>query len=219
MVGEPDPEVTVVYEHDERAEIHPFLPADARSFLDVGCSTGAVETALRRLYGSEALIVGLEPNEVTAQAARDGGRYDEVVVGTFPSPALEGRRFDCVLFNDVLEHMLDPWEALFRTHEVLASQRRVVASIPNIQYLPVVWDLVRRSRFEYTETGVLDRTHVRFFTWKSMMDMFVQAGFEVERMGGFNSAFAWPPWRRYRWLAPLTRNMRWMQYVLVGRPR
>ena len=66
-----------------------------------------------------------------------------------------------VFFNDVLEHVLDPWTLLQQVHDVLAPDGTVVAAIPSIQYAPVVRDLLR-GRWDYRDTGTLDRTHVRF---------------------------------------------------------
>lgn len=208
----------MTYDHDPRAEVHPYLPTQVGSLLDVGCSTGAFGGYARERYGGEMRLVGIELDPDAAAVAGTCGAYDEVIVGGFPDLA-PAERFDCVVFLDVLEHLVDPWAALAATRELLRPGGQVIASIPNVQYLPVLWGLARHSRFDYTETGVLDRTHLRFFTWKSMSDMFIQSGYEVCRCVGVNSAFDWPPYARWRRLARLARSAQWMQYVVVGAPR
>lgn len=206
-----------VYEDDDRAEVGPFLPEGARSILDAGCGAGGFARTLRRRYGDSAKLTGLEPHTDGAAVALEAGLYDDVVVGPFPEGA-EGRSFDCIVFNDVLEHMSDPWQALERAKVHLTAGGHVVASIPSVQYLPVLWDLARHARFDYTETGVLDRTHLRFFTWKTATDMFLHAGYDIVSVTGVNSAFQWKPYRRWRRLERLVGSRRWMQFIVVATP-
>ncbi|MBM6404306.1 class I SAM-dependent methyltransferase [Phycicoccus sp. CSK15P-2] len=206
-----------VYEDDDRAEVEPFLPAGVTRVLDAGCGAGGFGRTLRRRYGDAVHVVGLEPHPEGVALARASGSYSEVVQGLFPDDVPEGG-FDLVVFNDVLEHMVDPWTALAAARDLVGPDGHVVASIPNVQYLPVLWDLARHARFDYVDTGVLDRTHLRFFTWKTATDMFIRAGFDVSRVAGVKSCFTWDPWRRRRWLSRVVGTSRWMQVVIVGSP-
>lgn len=99
---------------------------------------------------------------------------------------LAGSAFDCIVFNDVLEHLIDPWETLVEARELLAPGGSVVASIPNVRYAPVLWDLVARGQWPYRGDGVLDQTHLRFFTLRSIETMFRSTGYRVRRIEGIH---------------------------------
>jgi 2-polyprenyl-3-methyl-5-hydroxy-6-metoxy-1,4-benzoquinol methylase len=176
-----------VYGRGERTDVLPFLPAYARSALDVGCGSGGFGVVLRRAFGDGARIVAVEAVPEQAAIAREGHGFDEVIDGYFPD-ALDGtpETFDLVTFNDVLEHMFDPEKALRKTRRLLRPGGRVVAAIPNVQYSPVILRLLG-GRWDYTDIGVLDRTHVRFFTRQTMIEMFDRAGYRVESCAGLNS--------------------------------
>ncbi len=206
------------YVDDVRQEVLDLIPVGARSVLDIGCGAGGFGRGLR-MREPAVRIVGVEAVAESAQRARDNG-YDLVVEGYFPerAAALE-EEFDLIVLNDVLEHMVDPWSALSATGPLLRTGGHVVASIPNIRYFPVVVDLVRRDRWTYSDWGVLDRTHLRFFTETTMRQMFEDAGFEVLDAMGVNSAFDLAKWRRLRFLRGRTGSAEFMQYVVTGRMR
>lgn len=213
-----------VYVDNARLDVAPFVPVGARSALEVGCGTGAFGTTLRSILGPAARIVGVEAVPSQAEVARAGRGFDEVVDGYYPA-ALEGRaeRFDAVFFNDVLEHMVDPWSVLRTVPRHLTDDGRVIAAIPSIQYAPVVWKLLR-GRWDYVDSGTLDRTHVRFFTRATMREMFEDCGFVVESCTGVNPFGArWrtsgnPLLRLASRVAPVPfGNMRWVHFVVVAR--
>jgi 2-polyprenyl-3-methyl-5-hydroxy-6-metoxy-1,4-benzoquinol methylase len=219
------PPQQAVYADNPRDEVVPFLPDGVRSALDVGCGRGGFGRSLRRRYGPGAHLVGVEPVPEQAAAARRAEGFDEVVDGYFPD-ALEGRddQFDLVTYNDVLEHIVDPAATLRATVAHLTPTGRVVAAIPNVAYAPVVLDLVR-NRWEYTDQGILDRTHLRFFTRASSIALFEENGFAVEACGGINSiAKRWdtdplgPRRAAKRLLARSLGDHRYLHFVVVGRP-
>ena len=113
-------------------------------------------------------------------AREAAGRLDRVVVGNIESMPLprEAAPYDCIVLGDILEHLLDPWKLLERLREVLAPGGSVVASIPNVQHYRVVRSLLA-GRWEYRRQGILDRTHLRFFTRKSLPALFEGAGYAV----------------------------------------
>jgi len=98
--------------------------------------------------------------------------------------------FDCIVLADVLEHLRDPWSLLTRLQPYLADDGTVVASIPNVGHYPIILGLVRH-RWRYTPEGVLDRTHLRFFTLETIRDMFTRSGFHIVHVGGTVIANAW----------------------------
>ena len=183
--GVPDGLSTPAYPFSERREMLAFVPAAAKRILDVGCGPGGFGAALRQEgRHREVWAVDADP-EVAAKAST---HYDRMLVGSFPL-ALAGvaERFDCIVFNDVLEHMVDPWSALRAARSLLARDGVVVASIPNVRNLRVVLDLVVRGRWTYVDIGILDRTHVRFFTASSIRSFFADCGFTVDRLRGINA--------------------------------
>ena len=89
-------------------------------------------------------------------------------------------KFDCIVFNDVLEHMSDPWSALEIAGDVLNNCGRVVASIPNVRHYTVLVPLLIKGRWTYHDVGILDRTHLRFFTRSTVRELFETTGWAVE---------------------------------------
>jgi 2-polyprenyl-3-methyl-5-hydroxy-6-metoxy-1,4-benzoquinol methylase len=138
-----------------------------------------------------------------------------VTCGFFPDDLPAGESFDCIVFNDVLEHVVDPWSMLDRAKERLAPGGRIVASIPNVRHYIVVRNLALRGRWDYADWGVLDRTHLRFFTRASIEELFETADMAIETFEPINpiknlrSAFLVGPFR----------DMRYLQYAVVARPR
>jgi 2-polyprenyl-3-methyl-5-hydroxy-6-metoxy-1,4-benzoquinol methylase len=173
------------YPFDERREVLPFVPPSARRILDVGCGRGGFGYTLREADPSRT-IWGVEADlDFVLEASP---HYDEILQGTFPDVLSScSLRFDCIVFNDVLEHMVDPWEALRAARAQLAPGGTVVASIPNVRNLRTLFDLVVRGQWTYVDMGVLDRTHLRFFTKRSILAFFRDSGFVVEALGGIHA--------------------------------
>jgi 2-polyprenyl-3-methyl-5-hydroxy-6-metoxy-1,4-benzoquinol methylase len=221
----PEPETThpadgppqSFYDEGERPEVAAFVPDGIRSLLDVGCAAGGFGSLVRRRFGEALRLVGVDPVERSCAIARERG-YDEVVQGYFPQALGSGERFDCIVFNDVLEHILEPAETLRAARDHLTDRGVVVASLPNIVYLPVLARIVLRRRWDYTQQGTLDRTHVRFFTKANMVELFESAGYRVVTVQGVNNEWYTGRWGRVKRLAPLVGEYQWLQFVLVGRP-
>ena len=172
------------YFAEARPEMLPYVPAGCRRLLDVGCGAGRFGELLKQTRNIE--IWGVEP--VASAAAKASVKLDRVINGSFDSDLkLPAGNFDCVVFNDVLEHMVAPEHALRYARGLLSPAGVIVASIPNIRTLPVMWQLLVRARWEYTDCGLLDRTHLRFFTKSSIEEMFRSQGYLLEGICGINS--------------------------------
>jgi len=166
------------YWSEARQHVADLVPPGARRILDVGCNDGTFGAGLlSRGEGRE--VWGVEPHDLDAAAA--GRRLTGVVNGFYPE-ALEKvpGTFDCVSFNHVLEHMVDPWAALRVTRERLDEGGVIVGELPNVRHLPFLVNLAVRGRFDYVDSGLLDRTHLRFFTRSSAQDLFTSTGYVVE---------------------------------------
>jgi SAM-dependent methyltransferase len=151
------------------------VPSRAGRILEVGCARGRLGHELKR-QDPGRYVAGVELDPDAARAARQ--RLDEVFVldvqaGT---PPIEPGSLDCILFGDVLEHLVDPEDALRRYRELLAPDGLVLASVPNVQHFSIVRNLLRGD-FMYQPAGLLDATHLRFFTCMSFAKLMLDAGF------------------------------------------
>jgi 2-polyprenyl-3-methyl-5-hydroxy-6-metoxy-1,4-benzoquinol methylase len=147
--------------------------------LEAGCASGYFGNALRE-FGHD--VWGVETDIQAAAVAKES--LDNVFLGTiekFLKTKDRPSEFDFVTFGDVLEHIADPETILRQTRELLAPQGCVIASIPNVAHL-AVRSMLLEGRFEYSKLGIMDETHLRFFTRDSILELFAHAGFTVERI-------------------------------------
>lgn len=168
------------YYRNERPELAAQVPETARRVLDVGCGAGAFGAGLKRRGVKE--VVGIEILERPWAMARQA--LDDALLGNIEQMDLpfEDGYFDCITFGDVLEHLIDPAAALRKLARVLAPDGVMVASIPNARFCQVV-SMLAHGRWEYVDAGILDRTHLRFFTRIEMVKLFRDAGLEVTGLG------------------------------------
>ncbi len=158
-----------------REDLAARLPAGCRAVLDVGCSRGATADSLRE-RGVER-IFGIEPDPEDAAAAERV--YDRVIAARLEEVDEDfAGRFDAVLFGDVLEHLEDPSEALVRVRPWLATSGVVIVSVPNLGHGALVDDLIR-GHFDYVPYSLLSGTHIRFFTRRTLTDLFEASGYRV----------------------------------------
>ena len=170
-----DPSKKHDHYYGPRKELIVHVPPGAKRVLDVGCGPGETAGALRERGALE--IVGVEVDEETA--ARGRHLYDALFVGDVEKTELpfEDGHFDCILYGDVLEHLVDPWGLLKRHRRLLSDKGVVICSIPNVQHYRIIKKLAAKGRWDYTEDGIMDRGHLRFFTWRSIVSMLKEAGF------------------------------------------
>lgn len=172
-----------------RFEMIPFVPENTKTLLDVGCSNGIFAESIKNKYGAE--VWGIEITESAIEEAKK--KLDKILVGYLDENLnkLEDKHFDVISFNDVLEHMEDPYDALFKVKNKLSENGVIVASIPNVRYLKNLLKLVLKKEWKYVDDGILDRTHLRFFTKKTIEQMFDDLGFEIVDIKGINSIRGW----------------------------
>ncbi|HEY5365314.1 MAG TPA: class I SAM-dependent methyltransferase [Casimicrobiaceae bacterium] len=167
------------YDHARLALLDLFPRAPER-LLDVGCGNGATGAAAKaRWPGVETIGIELVPEA----AQRAAARLDRVIAGSVETLDLAAAGIagvDGVLLLDVLEHLVDPWRFLERLRAVLDPAAMVVASIPNVANLWLL-DELAAGRFAYAADGLLDKTHLRFFTRQSIAALFDGAGYDIER--------------------------------------
>lgn len=158
---------------------------EGRKVLEVGCATGYVGEHL--VKQQRCRVYGVEYVERAAQKARERGCYEQVITGDIQDSAtlsvLEANSFDFVLFGDVLEHLITPERGLANVLPYLTAGGHILICVPSIVHWSIRRDMLR-GHFEYTDTGPLDRTHVHFFTPKTIRDLVRQAGLKIVRAGG-----------------------------------
>ena len=152
-----------------------------KTVLEFGPGPGTMTRHLNRRAG---MVVCVEADPEFARQSRNFA--DELIQGDIEDPQTWsrlqslGKRYDVVIFSDVLEHLKDPWTTLKRTRELLTDDGKIVASIPNVAHWSVRWDLLR-GKFLYQDEGLLDRTHLRFFTVSTIRDLFESTGYSVRK--------------------------------------
>ncbi|GAB4214414.1 MAG: hypothetical protein Fur007_10550 [Rhodoferax sp.] len=152
-----------------RTDIAPLLPAQCSRVLELGCGAGATLGWLRQAR-RVTHCVGIEIAADAAERAR--AHADQVYCLNFEHQRLPEPQapFDLVLCLDVLEHLMDPWAMVDRlVREHLAPGGTLVVSLPNVRHYSVVGPLVFQGRWDYADAGLLDRTHIRFFTRRSAL--------------------------------------------------
>jgi SAM-dependent methyltransferase len=146
--------------------------------LEFGCATGYMTEVLKDRLG--CTVVGIEIDRDAALLAEQ--HAERVIVGDAETidyaTELAGEQFDVVMFADVLEHLKEPADVLRRVRPFIAENGAVVASIPNIAHASVRLALLA-GEFRYREWGLLDDTHLRFFTRASIQDLFEETGYVV----------------------------------------
>jgi 2-polyprenyl-3-methyl-5-hydroxy-6-metoxy-1,4-benzoquinol methylase len=171
------------YFSHSRPEILAIVPTTVNSVLDVGCGAGTFGSTLKNKLGCE--VWGIEP--VTGAAKEAEKILDNVLPGLFDEALPNiNRKFDLVCFNDVLEHMYDPWDCLMKTKSLLNEDGMVIASMPNILHYQEFFSILFNKDWQYAEAGIMDKTHMRFFTKKSMVRMFEDCQYTVLKIHGLD---------------------------------
>lgn len=172
------------YYQCDRDEMLGFIPQSSKTILDVGCGEGNFGIALKDNLQAE--VWGVELNDDAAKVAK---KYlDKVVISdVFDSLSiLPDDYFDCIVFNDSLEHLTNPYQLLNDIKTKLKPNGYIVCSIPNVRYIKNLYELLIKKDWRYRDEGILDFTHFRFFTKKSIRKMFESNDYEIITLKGIN---------------------------------
>lgn len=164
-----------------RPDLLDRVPAEARCVLDVGCARGRFGVELKRRGCPR--VVGIERDPLLADAA--GNLLDQVVnadVESLGDDTFEGQ-FDAVVCGDVVEHLVEPFQALCRFRTWLKPRGRLLLSVPNVGHWSVLMDLMA-GRWDYAPFTILSGTHLRFFTRQSITELLQESGYRVEEIEG-----------------------------------
>lgn len=210
MVGESG------YYGQDRREMVQFIPDGTSRLIDIGCGEGLFGARVKERFPS-CEVWGLEPQ--ADAAARAATRCDRLLHHPLSdTEELPPAYFDVVTMNDVLEHLPYSEPALEIIKRILKPSGMLILSLPNVCYYLTVRDLVFFKDWEYQDQGILDRTHLRFFTQKSALRMLSQNGFAVKAVQGINEAKLSLPYKTLFSLMPrgFTRQMRFPQFAVVA---
>ncbi|MBS1704930.1 MAG: methyltransferase domain-containing protein [Armatimonadetes bacterium] len=202
------------YYRNPRLEVAVRIPDGVRKILDVGCGAGAFGLFMKSDRGAE--VWGIELMPEPAEFAKE--RLDKVFVGDCLEllPTLPAESFDLVTYNDVLEHLVSPDVAVRESARVLKPGGYLVTSLPNLRCWKPFMRVVKDGDFPQEDEGIFDRTHLRWFTKKSIPRLFEGSGLKIEVLDGLNERYA----RTLRILNILTRNklsdMKYLQFLVIA---
>lgn len=175
------------YQHDFNPALLAVLAHPPRTFLDIGCASGLLGAAVKA-RNPACRTIGIEPNEAAARLAAH--KLDQVLCGRIEDLDLESEGIalgsvDTVVAADVLEHMYDPWHIMTGLKPYLSKDAQIILSIPNTRHLGLMKALLDEGQWAYAEKGLLDITHIRFFTLREINAFLIQTGYRLEHVNFF----------------------------------
>ena len=168
----------------KRPEILTLIPKNAKTILDLGCGTGALGKSIKERQACHVTGIELQKEAYeTAKTNLDVAIKDNI--NRF-CPCFLKQKFDCMIFADILEHLISPWAVLRKFAYKLKDNGTIIASIPNIAHPRIIAHL-QKGVFRYEPAGILDITHLRFFTKTSIGQLFYQAGLKIKKITPYPS--------------------------------
>ena len=199
-----------------RNEIFPLVPPDTNKLLDIGGGFGGTSSELKRAGRANYVVL------TDLVADNHDSDVDKAFAGNLDDLAFlqaiidEEGPFDSVLCLDVLEHLREPWDVIEALHRGLSPNGVIVASIPNMRHINLVGPLVLKGKFELRDSGIRDRTHLRWFTRESAVELMESSGLVVETVLGKQSNARWHKWTDLLTFG-LFRAFFEKQYLIVAR--
>ncbi|MCK9223784.1 MAG: class I SAM-dependent methyltransferase [Candidatus Muirbacterium halophilum] len=162
-----------------RNDIIKYIPKKVKNILEIGAGTGNTLLKIKELdlaenvYGIE--ILKIENSNQTNPIIK------EFIIGDIEKLNLnfENNFFDIIIAGDVLEHLVNPWKTISYLSKFLKKDGLIISSIPNIRNYKVLKDIFFKGSFTYQESGILDKTHLRFFCKKNIIDLFKKSNFSI----------------------------------------
>lgn len=150
-----------------------------KEVLEVGCHTGYFTELLKK---NGCNVICVEINQEAAMIAKKIA--NKIIIGDIEDESIYNQinqKFDVILFMHVLEHLINPWKVLCDIKQFLKEDGYILVTIPNIACWSIRKVLFFKGKFEYTETGIMDKSHLRFFTFETAKKMFIEAGYKIEK--------------------------------------
>lgn len=203
------------YYDNVRMEMLKYLPENAHRILDIGCGNGAFAEIIKN--SNHAEVWGIEFMDEHGMEAQK--KLDKVFIGRCEDfiEELPNNYFDAIYFNDVLEHLADPYEVLNIIKEKLSKGGVVISSIPNIRFYKALRKIVVNKDWKYDDHGVMDKTHLRFFTKKSIKRMYEELGYTIVKHEGINKSKSIKPYLFYALTLFTQLDMQYVQFATVAK--
>ncbi len=172
--------------HDHiRADVLPHIPATGGQLLDLGGGIGATAAAARdRGLARRVGVADLVENDQNPTSLDFTYQGDLEDIEFIDSIVVNEGQFDVILALDILEHLVDPWKVVAKLHASLKPGGYLVTSIPNVRHFSALLPLLLRNRWDYQDSGLLDRTHLRFFVKSTAVQLATSSGLKVKTVIG-----------------------------------
>ncbi len=150
--------------------------------LEIGCASG--QTLVYFKTRGANFVAGVEIVPEVARISESRKEIDRVLVGNIEKIDLGqlGEDFDLIIASHVLEHLVDPWLTLKKLKEKLKPEGQLIGALPNLRHFSVTFPLLVRGHWQYTESGLLDWTHLRFFTRQTIQELLNTTGFQIDKI-------------------------------------
>lgn len=204
------------YYHSNREDMLKYVPPGIKTSLEFGCGCGGFSALVKDKFDAETWAV-----EINEEAAHKAEKILDKVINSDAAKSLDDipeNYFDCIILFDILEHLLHPSALLHDLKNKLSDKGVIIASIPNIRYYRTFIDLVIHGNWDYKDHGILDSTHLRFFTYKSILKMLKTLDFKILTLEGIHPTSS----RTFKILNLLLLNsikdIRYKHFAMVVQP-
>jgi len=171
-----------VYYKNNREDLIALIPVGMKfkSALEIGCGEGNTLMSLKE-RGIAEKIIGIDIKKI---AGSNQEKLDRFVVADLNSQPLKEKKnsFDLIILGDILEHLIDPWVTLQTIKNLLTDDGIIISSIPNIRFYKALKSILIEGSFKYSDEGIFDRTHLRFFAKKDVINLFTTTGFKFDQI-------------------------------------
>lgn len=152
--------------------------SDTFSILEIGCDCGATLLEIKNKFPNSKIY----GTDISEPAVKIAAHFSNAIVNNIEEKNIPfDTKFDFIIFGDVLEHLRNPQAAIKYCKSLLSDEGKIIASIPNVMHISVMEQLLN-GNFTYTETGLLDKTHIHLFTYNEIVNMFNKAGYIIENI-------------------------------------
>lgn len=191
----------IKYYQSFREDVFELVPVSVEKVLSLGCGAAVTESKMKHDLNI-SYIMGIEKNEKVANIAK--AKLDDVIISDAECAdlSLPQEYFDLLVCADILEHLVDPWKTLEIYSTYLKYNGHLLVSLPNVRFYYIIWRLIC-GRWEYKDRGIMDRTHLRFFTFHEIKKMLWETGFEIVTIK-----------RNYRLFEPINHKYRKIARIL-----
>ena len=196
------------------------IPQQAKRILDIGCGSGNLSQAIKQKLNCE--VVGITYSEDEANLASQF-LNNVIIVDINELDTSTLGEFDCIICSHILEHLYNPEKLLIKLHNNLSKEGKLIVALPNILFFKQRWEFIK-GNFKYTDGGLMDKTHFRFFDWETAYQLLIETNWHVtERLA--DAYFPLPLIRRFirplepalnRFVAQKFPNLFGTQFILVA---